>query len=229
MPTDLGRVRGSFIFNGSSNTSAAIKAELQAAGKISLNGDIYICNSQGNHPYFIYNSSNQTWEQKGTISGVDNFDTQMDVNSTNAVQNKVVAQILAGVADGTNVVGKSKKLTGLGSSFTMYNWGSNWYTNGFTWQIGDVYELRIGNGTSTYFQTVGIFHINISPTDTSAVFYSPIFAFPGKGLFAIKFCKKDTGASMVLCKLNPSTGDFTEQTSGMGVSWYSYIRKVQDN
>lgn len=90
MPTNLGRVRGSFIYNGNAITDSAIKSELSAAGALVLDKDIYICNSSGNHPYFIYNASRDVWENKGTISGIDNFDSFLSLSSTNGVQNKII-------------------------------------------------------------------------------------------------------------------------------------------
>lgn len=88
MPTDLGRVRGSFIFTGNSTTSAQIKAELTAANKIYLDGDIYVVNSSSSHPYFVYNASNTTWEQKGTITGLppDNPWVQYDLYDNSEVE-----------------------------------------------------------------------------------------------------------------------------------------------
>ena len=95
MPTNLGRVRGSFIFNGNALTDSAIKSEL--SGQLVLDKDIYICNSSGNHPYFIYKASTNTWEQKGTISGVNNFDSFLSLDSTNAVQNKIISSFINGL------------------------------------------------------------------------------------------------------------------------------------
>ena len=95
MPTNLGRVRGSFIFNGNALSDGAIKSEL--SGQLVLDKDIYICNSSDNHPYFVYQASNNTWIQKGTISGVNNFDGFLSIYSSNAVQNKIITSFVKGL------------------------------------------------------------------------------------------------------------------------------------
>ena len=244
MPTDLGRVRGSYIFNGTAQNSNDIKTELQNAGKIFLDRDIYICNSIGNHPYFIYNASNSTWEQKGTISGIDNFDTALSSSSTNAPQNKVVKAGIdavdtrvTNIVNGTTQVGNSKKLNGFNASWTAYAFNPSWSTYGFTYGEGDVYELQVAIGSlnaisaATELINLGIITL---PTGSGTVGHEVktvefMLNTPSRlQRLCLAFGNySGLGKSMKLYGYNAGNNLWEERS--LGVTFTVFIRKVQDN
>lgn len=100
MAQNLGRIRGSFIFNGNSTSSNSIKAELTNLGQIYLDGDYYVCNSIANHPYFIYEAAHDRWLEKGHISGLPDYDGSLSPTSMNAVQNSVITQYINSIMKG---------------------------------------------------------------------------------------------------------------------------------
>lgn len=150
------------------------------------------------------------------IAGYPEIDDTLDTESTNPIQNKVIADIIADNAGSHNSIYRGKHL---GNQVTDTQWneiaagtfkdlyiGDYWYINGKTWRIAAFdYWLHTGNVECTTHHVVIVPDENLKEPDSSTTHYMNTLnittgAYVGSGFYSGTNADSSSNTAKADCK-----------------------------